>query len=479
MKSKFIFAGITVAMMPFAVLSCTDTGTEDDRPEAVNEIIDVLETSLPQASSFTDLLKDADLSDVVSDELTVFAVQDDTQEKSETTESSSETVRRHIATGSYGPDDLYDGRELSSLSGEILEVTRDGDKIEINGVAVIGDAIPAGKSYIYLVESTIPSESEPGGGDTPEQPEQPVDPQEWENDLHDFWFRTRTLNQSLAYGYGGFTYNNVRTVSTTYWDAAYSIIDSGIELLAKVPEEDRYGTDALKIRLNMALVYSYIYGFYCQCIFKGDEMDPHNDINYLRYELDNIINYMPEEYSYAARALKARLELNETRYQAALDDCLGIIESGRYSLTQDDVFGSMDNPGVVWAGCEDTDIDLSKGAYFHPVRYEEVLLMAANATNELGWQEQAVQYVNQILEWKGMEHMNPGASHDEISEAIQNLFNEDMAGEGLEYQVWRRWGISNEKMSVVDGYTASTNSALPIPDKALGQYTFLPQNPGY
>ena len=90
MKSKFIFAGITVAMMPFAVLSCTDTGTEDDRPEAVNEIIDVLETSLPQASSFTDLLKDADLSDVVSDELTVFAVQDDTQEKSETSESSSD-----------------------------------------------------------------------------------------------------------------------------------------------------------------------------------------------------------------------------------------------------------------------------------------------------------------------------------------------------------------------------------------------------
>ena len=450
MKSKFIFAGITVAVMPFAVLSCTDTGTEDDRPEALNEIIDVLETSLPQASSFTDLLKDADLSDVVSDELTVFAVQDDTQEKSETSESSSETVRRHIAIGSYGPDDLYDGRELSSLSGEILEVTRDGDKIEINGVAVIGDAIPAGKSYIYLVESTIPSESEPGGGDTPEQPEQPVDPQEWENDLHDFWFRTRTLNQSLAYGYGGFTYNNVRTVSTTYWDAAYSIIDSGVELLAQMPEEDRYGTDALKIRLNMALVYSYIYGFYCQCIFKGDEMDPHNDINYLRDELDNIINYMPEEYSYAARALKARLELNETRYQAALDYCLGIIESGRYSLTQDDVFGSMDNPGVVWAGCEDTDIDLSKGAYFHPVRYEEVLLMAANATNELGWQEQAVQYVNQILEWKGMEHMNPGASHDEISEAIQNLFNEDMAGEGLEYQVWRRWGISNEKMSVLN-----------------------------
>ena len=58
-------------------------------------------------------------------------------------------------------------------------------------------------------------------------------------------------------------------------------------------------------------------------------------------------------------------------------------------------------------GFEDTDAGLAKGTYYHPVRYEEVLLMAAEAANELERTMDAMQFVNQIAVWKGMPDM-PG-----------------------------------------------------------------------
>ena len=66
------------------------------------------------------------------------------------------SIKNHIAKGSYTKDDLKDGTKLTSISNETLYVTRTGNDVLINGVNIIGDAIQAGNSYVYIVPEIIP-----------------------------------------------------------------------------------------------------------------------------------------------------------------------------------------------------------------------------------------------------------------------------------------------------------------------------------
>ena len=456
MKNRFFLGLPALAALPFFFFSCTENPDDGDLlPAALNEMVEVLETSVKDASDFTSILKQTDLSDVESDELTIFAVKNGVLSKGTGT-SEQISVRRHVVIGSYGPESLTDKTELTSVSGEKLEVSESADVTRINGIAVIGNAIPAGNGYIYLVESPIPSE--PGQNPDPEEPGTDIDPEKWEAALHDFWFSTRELNQKLSYGYGGFNYDNISKVSEEYWDTAYRTVDTGLEL-----------------------IYSDILRFYGTCVFKGNDSDPHNDLNYLKDELSYLAVSLPSEYSAAARAVYARVSLEQKDYRNALEMCRLIIGSGEYALSTppESVFASMDNTGTVWAGCEDTD-PLRKGNYYHPIRYAEVMLLAAEAANGLGQTpSEAMQYINQIALWKGMAPMVlPSTPTEEVTEFIIKLYDNELRNEGLEYPLWRRTGVADEKLRNINGYD-SYNSLLPVPDKAMSQYEFLQQNPGY
>ena len=439
MKNRLLLLG-GVAVAASLFYSCTDDGKPDPEdgqgnlPAAVEEVIDVIEEAVPEAGHFVELLKQADLSDVTSEEITVFAVRNAAEAKSDAIPDLN-WIRRHIVEGSHAG--LADGQQLVSLSGETLLISVRGDgTVSVNGVAVIGSAIPAGKSCIHIVEDIIP---EPAMSE-----DEAVET--WESVFEDFCFRTRTLNQKLAYGYDGFSYTDVKTVSDEYWSMAYRAVETGLSLVSAL--SDGEGTDVAgstavqEIRLGMTLIYSDILGFYGQFVYMGND-EPHSDVN------------------------------------ALLSKCMGMIESGKYALTEDNVFATDINLGVVWPGFEDTDAGLAKGIYYHPVRYEEVLLMAAEAANELGRTMYAMQFVNQIAVWKGMPVMvTPASTKDEISECIRTLFSQDLKSESLEYSTWRRWGITDDMLQGKGEY-GSHNALLPVPETALGQYPFLTQNEGY
>lgn len=53
-------------------------------------------------------------------------------------------------------NELTEGSTLTSISNETLYVTREEDKIQINGIQIEGEAIPAGNSYVYVVPEVIP-----------------------------------------------------------------------------------------------------------------------------------------------------------------------------------------------------------------------------------------------------------------------------------------------------------------------------------
>ena len=476
MKNRIFFWG-GVAVASVLLHGCTDDGKPDPEggqgnlPAAVEEVISVIERTVPEAGHFVELLKQADLSDVTSEEITVFAVKNTPEAKSDVAPDPG-WIRRHIVEGNHVG--LSDGQRLVSLSGEVLLVSVSGDgAVSVNGVHVVGSAIPAGKSCIYIVEDIIP---EPEISDENAM-------ETWRSVFEDFCLRTRTLNQKLAYGYDGFSYTDVKTVSDEYWSMAYGTIDTGLSLVSALSDgepADSYGNAVVQeIRLGMALVYSDIIGFYGQFVYMGNG-EPHSDVNALLAELDMMEAYAAEDYGGAVRAVSARVYLNALQgYEQAFDKCVAIINSGKYALTEDNVFATAQNPGVIWSGFEDTDAGLAKGTYYHPVRYEEVLLMAAEAANELGRTMDAMQFVNQIAVWKGMPDMvTPAPTKDEISECIRTLFSQDLKSESLEYSTWRRWGIMDDMLQGKGGYS-SHNALLPVPESALDQYPFLTQNGGY
>ena len=105
--------------------------------------------------------------------------------------------------------------------------------------------------------------------------------------------------------------------------------------------------------------------------------------------------------------------------------------------------------------------------------------MAAESANEIGQREEAIAYLNQIVLAKGQPVIAPqGATKEEISGYIQQLFEQELNKEGLEYSTWRRWGIIDTKLKNVPNYKTH-NSLLPIPKNVLNRYPSLKQNEGY
>lgn len=123
--------------------------------EAVQEIVKVLKESNPEVSQFAEILEKVNVADLTQDELTVFAVKNkNTASRAAVLDTAS--IKNHIVKGRYAKEDLTDGSTLTSISNETLYVTRTENDVQINGVKIEGNAIPAGNSYVYVVPEVIP-----------------------------------------------------------------------------------------------------------------------------------------------------------------------------------------------------------------------------------------------------------------------------------------------------------------------------------
>lgn len=122
--------------------------------EEVQKIVEVLE-SQTEISQFVDMLKQVDVADLNENQLTVFAVKNPNT-ASRTAQLDSASIKNHIVKGRYAKEDLTDGSTLTSISNETLYVTRTENDVQINGVKIEGNAIPAGNSYVYVVPEVIP-----------------------------------------------------------------------------------------------------------------------------------------------------------------------------------------------------------------------------------------------------------------------------------------------------------------------------------
>ena len=260
---------------------------------------------------------------------------------------------------------------------------------------------------------------------------------------------------------------------------AYHVINLGVHLQNSAGTDSSWKDFSYLVQTEMDLIYVDVLGFYGKiivCDAEGNNWAIGTEAeNELLASLDKLAEYLPEQWKGAANAIAARVCLNRKEYQKASGYCKKVIDAGRYELLANDkVFESQDNKSVILSGYSDTIPSLKKGAYYHPIRYQEVLLMQAEAANELGNIAEAIAPLNLIMRAEGKVDIASAAStKEQIRTHIDKVFGDYLLKEGLEYSTWRRWGVLDDRIGSKWGYQASKHSLLPIPKEVLMQYPGL------
>jgi hypothetical protein len=147
----------------------------------------------------------------------------------------------------------------------------------------------------------------------------------------------------------------------------------------------------------------------------------------------------------------------------------------------------------VWRKYQNLDAQLQddftySGINFRVIRYADVLLMWAEAENELGNQAAAIDLLNRVRDRVGLpnygtEEMDgrgyPVNTQEQVFEAIVHERAVELAGEQIRFLDLKRWGLAAD---VIEGFTPGKNEFLPIPQAEIDgnpQLTQEDQNPGY
>jgi hypothetical protein len=124
-------------------------------------------------------------------------------------------------------------------------------------------------------------------------------------------------------------------------------------------------------------------------------------------------------------------------------------------------------------------------------RYADVLLMYAEAQNEVGGSSQAVYDVlNLVRKRAGMPNFTLGMTKEQMRSEIRHERRIELAGEGLFYHDIRRWRTAEKVMNTdvfnfVGGkigtrkFNKNRDYLWPIPTVVLQNNIALEQNPGY
>lgn len=124
-------------------------------------------------------------------------------------------------------------------------------------------------------------------------------------------------------------------------------------------------------------------------------------------------------------------------------------------------------------------------------RYADVLLMFAEAQNEVAGPSQAVyDALNLVRKRAGMPNFPTGLTKDQMRAEIRHERRIELAGEGLYYHDIRRWGTAEKVMNTdifnfaggkigTRKFNKDRDYLWPVPTVVLQNNTALEQNPGY
>ena len=148
---------------------------------------------------------------------------------------------------------------------------------------------------------------------------------------------------------------------------------------------------------------------------------------------------------------------------------------------------------VVWRKYQNLDVQPQdgfdySGINFRVIRYADVLLMLAEAENELGNQGAAIGLLNRVRDRAGVPNYGtaemdsrgyPVGNQAQVFDAIVHERAVELAGEQTRYFDLKRWGLLDD---VIVGFQAGKHEFLPIPQAEIDanpDLTNADQNPGY
>lgn len=142
-------------------------------------------------------------------------------------------------------------------------------------------------------------------------------------------------------------------------------------------------------------------------------------------------------------------------------------EAGRvYGKTYDEWFEGADKPA--FRKYMPADVEGLNASYFAPnivlMRYANVLLMKAEALNELGRSAEAIPVINEVRARADMPAMK-GSSQQEVREQIEHERMLEFPLENMRFYDLRRWGKTKEALNRVGrtNFDPAKNDFYPVP----------------
>lgn len=130
---------------------------------------------------------------------------------------------------------------------------------------------------------------------------------------------------------------------------------------------------------------------------------------------------------------------------------------------------------------KDANEDQESGINFKYLRYADVLLMMAECENEVGTQDDAIDYINEVRERASLDDLPYGLSKAEVFDAIVHERKVELAGEQVRFNDILRWNLAATELAGTN-FQAGKNELWPIPDREISSnenVTAADQNPGY
>ncbi|MFI1744575.1 RagB/SusD family nutrient uptake outer membrane protein [Thalassobellus sediminis] len=130
---------------------------------------------------------------------------------------------------------------------------------------------------------------------------------------------------------------------------------------------------------------------------------------------------------------------------------------------------------------KDSNEDQESGINFKYLRYADVLLMMAECENEVGTQDNAVDYINEVRDRAGLADLPDGMTKTAVFDAIVHERKVELAGEQTRFNDILRWGNASTELAGTN-FQAGKHELWPIPDREISSneaITSADQNSGY
>ncbi|MCR5887582.1 RagB/SusD family nutrient uptake outer membrane protein [Hymenobacter sp. J193] len=132
--------------------------------------------------------------------------------------------------------------------------------------------------------------------------------------------------------------------------------------------------------------------------------------------------------------------------------------------------------------------DFFSGINIRLIRYADVLLMQAEALNELGRGEEAIPLINQVRRRVQLTELAGGMSKADLQTQIRHERITELAGEGVRWSDLVRYGLFDTEEGLnelrsrdadFNNFITPRNKLLPIPQTDIDIDKNLKQNPGF